>query len=145
VREATIAILSEHLPGTRRRTPYHRSVPLTIVVALLFAAVLVAAVPARRLRLDGRSAREIAVYLTILVVLAIGVVELERFARYLLPLLGLVYVAPFVTWQGGLDRLLGSSGPGRRTRPPARPSGPRPAPRNVTPREDGRDPRDRHS
>lgn len=102
--------------------------PNTITVALAIAAVLVAAVPARRLRRDGRSIRAIAVYVTILAAIAVGVVELERFARYLLPILGLVYLAPFVTWQDGLDRLLGAG-------PKRAPAAPRSPPRNVTPRD----------
>ncbi|MBF6605063.1 MAG: hypothetical protein IVW53_05710 [Chloroflexi bacterium] len=113
--------------------------PITLTVALVFAAVLVAAVPARRLRLDGRSARAIAIYLMILVTLALGVVELERFARYLLPLLGLVFIAPFLTWPGGIDRLLGSHGP---VGPPSHTAG-RQAPRNVTPRDGDPERRDR--
>ena len=115
------------LPGRR---PYHRPVPAAIIVLLLVLAALVIAVPVRRLVKDGRSPTTIVFYVVLLVALAVGVSELRPLARYLLPILGVVYILPFITWRAGLDRLLGR-------RPPIRVSrveGPAiEGPRNVTP------------
>lgn len=98
--------------------------------------------PARRLRLDGRSPRAILGYVALLLALALGVTELRPLARYLLPLLGVVYLAPFVTWRGGLARLFGRRGPDVRVtlaEPPVIPP-----PRDVTPPTGDTGPPDEH-
>lgn len=103
--------------------------PAAIVVVLLALAVIVIAFPVRRLVRDDRSLTTIVLYVVVLVALAVGASELAL-ARYLLPILGVVYILPFITWRAGLDRLLGR-------RPPIRVSRvERPGiegPRNVTP------------
>jgi hypothetical protein len=106
-------------------------VPAAVVVILLVVAALVIAVPVRRLVRDGRSLSTIVLYVMVLVALAVGVSELAL-ARYLLPILGVVYILPFITWRSGLDRLLGRRAPVRVSRVD------RPAiegARNVTPPE----------
>jgi hypothetical protein len=80
--------------------------PALLIVVLVLAAVVIA-VPVRRLRLDGRSWRTILTYTVLLLALALAVTEVEPLARYLLPVLGVAYIAPFVTLRGGIDRLLG--------------------------------------
>ena len=58
--------------------------------------------------------------------------EARTLGRVLLPLLGLAYIAPFITLGGGLDRLLGRRRPVVRVTPVAtRAIEP---PRDVTPR-----------
>ena len=85
--------------------------PAAIVVVLLIVAAVVIAVPVRRLVHDGRSRTTIVSYVVLLVTLAVGVSELRPLARYLLPVLGVVYIVPFITWRAGLDRLLGRRTP----------------------------------
>jgi hypothetical protein len=82
-------------------------VPAALLVVVLAVAAVVVAVPARRLHLDGRSWRTVLAYTVLLLGLALAVTEVEPLARYLLPVLGLAYIAPFVTLRGGIDRLLG--------------------------------------
>jgi len=108
--------------------------PVEILVVVLIAAVVVVAFPVRRLMIDGYSGWAIVAYLTILGLLAVGVTEARTLARYLLPLLGVVYIVPFITFGSGFDRLLG-----RRPRPVVRVTPvATPAiapPRDVTPRD----------
>ncbi len=108
--------------------------PLEILVVVLVVAAVVMAVPVRRLMLDGFSRWAIAGYAGLLLVLALGVTEARPLARYLLPLLGLAYIAPFITLGGGLDRLLGR----RRSVVRVTPIPPRviEPPRDVTPHDD---------
>jgi hypothetical protein len=105
--------------------------PVEILIAVLVVAVLVVAVPIRRLILDGYSGWAIVGYSALLGLLAVGVTEARTLGRILLPLLGLVYIAPFITLGGGLDRLLGRRRPDIRVMPaPTRAIEP---PRDVTP------------
>jgi hypothetical protein len=110
-------------------------VPIEIVAIVVVVAVVVLAVPVRRLVLSGHSGWTVVGYVALLLVLAAGVTEARTLGRFLLPLLGLAYIAPFITLGGGLDRLLG-----RRQRPVVRvtPVETRAIepPRNVTPRDE---------
>jgi hypothetical protein len=107
--------------------------PVEILIAVLVVAVVVVAVPIRRLLLDGHSGWAIVGYCALLGLLALGVTEARTLGRILLPLLGLVYIAPFITLGGGLDRLLGRRRPDVRVMPaPTRAIEP---PRDVTPRD----------
>jgi hypothetical protein len=107
---------------------------VAVLVLVLVVAAVVLAVPLRRLYLDGRSRSAILSYAVVLLALAVAVTEFRPLARYLLPALFLVYLAPFVTWRGGLDRLLGRRREEVRvTRPEPRAVEP---PRNVTPDRD---------
>ena len=81
--------------------------PIVILVAVLVLAAVVLAVPVRRLVLSGFSGWTIAGYVALMLALAAGVTEARPLSRYLLPVLGLAYLAPFLTVRGGLDRLLG--------------------------------------
>jgi hypothetical protein len=105
-------------------------VPAAVFILVLVVAAVVLAVPLRRLYLDGRSRSAILTYAVVLLALAVAVTEFRPLARYLLPALFLVYLAPFVTWRGGLDRLLGRRAEAVRVvRPEPRAVEP---PRNVT-------------
>ena len=107
--------------------------PLEILIVVIAVAVIVIAVPVRRLMLDGYSGWAIVAYCTLIGVLAVGVTEARMLGRVLLPLLGLAYIAPFITFGGGLDRLLGRRRPVVRVTPVAtRAIAP---PRDVTPRD----------
>ena len=104
--------------------------PDAVAVLLILLVAILVAVPLRRLRLDGRSRGAILAYGIVLLALALAVTELRPLARYLLPILFLAYLLPFVTWRGGLDRLLGRRDEVRVTRPEPGAITP---PRNVTP------------
>lgn len=107
--------------------------PLEILLVVLAVAVLVIAVPVRRLMLDGHSGWAIVAYCALIGFLAVGVTEARTLGRVLLPMLGLAYIAPFITFGGGLDRLLGRRRPVIRVTPVAtRAIEP---PRDVTPRD----------
>lgn len=95
------------------------------LLALLLVLALLALLPARRLHLAGWSGRAVLAYYLGLLALALAAVELRGLARFLVPILIVAYLAPFVTVDGGLGRLLGT----RRTPEFER----RPPPKNVTP------------
>ncbi len=99
---------------------------LTFLV-LLGAIALLALIPTRRLYLAGWSPRALALYYVGLVALALIVAELRAPARFLIPILVVVYIAPFVTARAGLARLFGRSGRG------ATPVVSRPATRSLPP------------
>ena len=105
--------------------------PPALLVVLVAVALIVLAVPLRRLHLDGRSNGTVISYAVLLLALGVAVTEARPLARYLLPIIGLVYIAPFITWRGGIDRLLRREQPDievtRREPPSLTP------PRNVTP------------
>ena len=61
--------------------------------------------PTRRLFLAGWSSSALTAYFLILVALALFVAELRGPARYLIPILVLAYIAPFVTARDGIARL----------------------------------------
>jgi hypothetical protein len=107
--------------------------PVEIAIAVLIVAAVVVAVPVRRLRLDGYSGGAIAAYVGLILLLALGVTEARTLGRVLLPILGLAYIAPFITFGGGLDRLLGRRRPVISVTPVARPV--IAPPRDVTPRD----------
>ncbi|HYM83891.1 MAG TPA: hypothetical protein VEY67_07060 [Candidatus Dormibacteraeota bacterium] len=96
----------------------------TGLVALALALAVIVLLPTRRLFLAGWPSPWLAVYYLAVLALALLVAELRGPARFLVPILVVAYLAPFVTVRDGLARLLG--GP----RPPDR----RP-PRDVTPRD----------
>ncbi|HEX8938713.1 MAG TPA: hypothetical protein VF763_01005 [Candidatus Limnocylindrales bacterium] len=90
-----------------------------------FAVVgLVALLPTRRLFLAGLGPRTLLAYLVLLIGLSLLGLEARAGARFLLPLLVGLYLAPFVIPAGLLARLAGP----RPRRPP---------PKDVTPRPPG--------
>ena len=104
--------------------------PLTFLL-LLGAIGLLALIPTRRLYLAGWSPRALALYYLGLVILALVVAELRAPARFLIPILVVVYIAPFVTARAGLARLFG------RSRRVSSPIVSRPATRSLPPPPDG--------
>ncbi len=77
---------------------------LLALVGLLFVLLLA---PTRRLQLAGWSSRALATYLGSMLLLGFLVAELRGPARFLVPILVIGYLAPFVTLRSGLDRLRG--------------------------------------
>ncbi len=102
---------------------YHRAMsPLVLGLALLLGLVVL--LPARRLYLAGWSSAAIATYYVAVWILAFVIAWFPGRSRFLVPLLLVAYLVPFITFRLGVDRL-------------ARRLGVRPPPRNVTPPERG--------
>ena len=102
------------LPGPA--SPYDRDVPSLVFLFLVGAIAALALVPTRRLFLAGWSGRSLAFYFFGLVGLGLLVAELRAPARFLIPILVVVYIAPFVTARAGFARLFRR--PGVTSRPP---------------------------
>lgn len=95
------------------------------LLALFLVLALLALIPTRRLHLAGWSGRAVLAYYLGLLVVAFAAVELRGLARFLVPILIVAYLAPFVTVDGGLGGLLGT----RRAEASSR----RAPPKDVTP------------
>lgn len=91
--------------------------PLSLAL-LALAISLTALYPVRRLARAGWPAGRLALYWIGLVALGLLATELRGVARPLLAVFLVAYVAPFVTFSAGIDRLL------RRERPPVVRQGP---------------------
>jgi hypothetical protein len=91
------------------------------LLAIVLATGLLALVPTRRVFLAGWSQAAVAAYFLALWVGSAAIALAPGGARFLVPIVLVAYLAPFVTLRAGVDRLLG------RPRPPA--------PRNVTPQD----------
>ena len=102
--------------------------PALIALALLLGFVVL--LPARRLQLAGFRSRTIGVYAACLWVLAFFLAVRPVAARFLIPILLVAYLAPFVTAPGRMARIV-ARGRGRPPGPPDDP--PRPPMKNVTP------------
>jgi hypothetical protein len=121
--------------------------PTPAILALTGILFLLFLIPTRRLQLAGWPARALGSYLGGMLLLGLVAAELRSPARFLVPILVIGYLAPFVTLRSGIERLRGGGrrgkggGPDVRVeRPPMRSvSGPA---RDVPP-EDGTD-RARH-
>jgi len=110
--------------------------PLTFVI-LVVAVGLLAMIPTRRLFLAGWKPAWLTTYFLSLIGLGLAAALVRGPARYLVPILVIAYVAPFITARDGIARLRERLGGGPRAgspRPPADGTGGRrPKPRNVTP------------
>jgi hypothetical protein len=98
-------------------------VPPFLLVATLVVGLLALA-PTRRLYVAGRSPGVIASYFVGMWVLGVLVALAPRLARLVVPILAVLYIAPFLDWRAGLYRILGRR---REVRPPVK---------NVTPRDE---------
>ena len=92
------------------------------VIALVLVVGVVALVPARRLFLAGRSTGFIATWFAAVWVLGVIVVLAPGLARLVVPVLVVLYIAPFFSWPAAIARVL------------SRREAPRPPLKNVTPR-----------
>jgi len=87
--------------------------PTTLALAGLVALLVL--LPTRRLQLAGWRRESLTAYFLTVWLLGAVVAAMPAPAKFLIPLLLVTYLAPFVTLRDGLDRLLGrprSGGPG---------------------------------
>jgi hypothetical protein len=103
--------------------------PGFLALGLLLAVLVL--LPTRRLHLAAWPASWLTGYYLGVLILALLVAELRGPAKFLVPILVVAYLAPFVTLRDGIARLLGGL-----SRPSPAPP-PRQPPKNVTP-PDGR-------
>jgi hypothetical protein len=109
-------------------------------IALAGLVALLVLIPTRRLHLAGWRRESLTTYFIAVWLLGVVVTALPSPAKFLIPLLLVAYLAPFVTLRDGLDRLLGrppgggSGGSGRDSR--RTPVDDQPPMKNVTPPED---------
>jgi di/tricarboxylate transporter len=106
--------------------------PALLAVGLVIGLIIL--LPARRLQLAGFSRRSIALYAICLWGLAFFLAVRPLAARFLIPILLIAYLAPFVVAPGRLSAIVtrgrGRGGP---SGPPGGP--PKPQIKNVTPPE----------
>lgn len=77
------------------------------MIALVGLVALLVLIPTRRLQLAGWKRESLATYYLTVWFLGAAVAVLPAPTRFLIPLLLVAYLAPFVTLRDGLDRLLG--------------------------------------
>ena len=99
--------------------------PITLVIAVVVALVVL--IPTRRLQLAGWSRDTVWTYFAFVWILGVAVSIVPAPARFLVPILLVAYLAPFVSVRAGIDYLFGT----RRSDPPVEPE--RPPIKNVTP------------
>ena len=103
--------------------------PAPGLLAIGLVLALVVLLPAKRLQLGGVSSRLIGLYAVCLWALAFLLVVRPVAARFLVPILIIAYVAPFVVAPGRVAAIV-RRGPGARRDPPPPPI------KNVTPPDD---------
>ncbi len=108
-----------------------REVSPLILLALVGILALVMVIPTRRLYLAGWSQQALLAYYVAMLTLAVAAAVVRGPARFLVPILIIGFLAPFVTLGPGLDRLLGR-------RSPPLPAQPRI--KDVTPPSEGPEP-----
>ena len=103
------------------------------ILAIALVVALIVLVPARRLQLAGLASRTIGVYAIGLWGLAMLLAIRPGATRFLVPILLVAYIAPFVAGPDAVARFVrrgrGGSGPDGRL-------GPRPPMKDVTPPDD---------
>ena len=103
--------------------------PTTILLVGLVALLVL--IPTRRLHMAGWKRESLTAYFLVVWLLGAAVAVMRAPATFLVPILIVAYLAPFVTLRDGIDRLLGRPrGPG----PVDGPSEPR-SMKDVTPPE----------
>jgi hypothetical protein len=114
------------------RTAYHPPEMLPTPVLLILGLVLafVVLVPARRLQLAGFAGRTVGLYALVLWALAFFLAIRPAATRFLIPILLVAYIAPFVVAPDRLGRIVRR---GRGTPPIDPPGGSKPPIKNVTP------------
>jgi hypothetical protein len=87
--------------------------PAPWLLALALGVLLLALLPARRLQLGGLSGRSIGVYTLFVWLLGMAVVVRPGVTRFLIPILLVAYIAPFVAGPERIARLrrVGRRGP----------------------------------
>ena len=115
----------------RAARPYHRRVlPAPALVAVGLVLSLIVLLPAYRLQLAGLSSRSIGAYALCLWLLGFALAIRPGGTRFLIPILLIAYIAPFIAAPDRIARVLRR---GRGGEPPIAP----PPMKNVTPPSDG--------
>ena len=99
--------------GRTRASTYHPRVswlPLVAIAAVVFALALI---PTRRLSLAGWRPAWLAAYLVVLVSLALIAIEMRAGIRVLVPIILVLYVAPFIGAPDRVARAISRLGAGR--------------------------------
>lgn len=81
--------------------------PPLLILALVGVIALLVLIPTRRLYLAGWSQRALVLYFLAMLGLGLLVAELRGPARFLVPILVIGYLAPFVVASEGMARLMG--------------------------------------
>ena len=106
---------------------------ITLVLAAIVAVVVL--IPTRRLQLAGWGRDSLVTYFLSVWLLGVAVAVEPAPARFLVPILLVAYLAPFITVRAGIDRLFGSRTPGHPRGPGHPPTPDRRPMKNVTPRD----------
>jgi hypothetical protein len=101
--------------------------PITLLIAVVVALVVM--IPARRLQLAGWSRDSVITYFGVVWLLGVVVAVVPAPTRFLVPMLLVAYLAPFITIRAGIDRLFRGQQPSAPVEPE------RPQMKNVTPPE----------
>lgn len=112
------------------RPAYDRRVPAPALLFLAGVLALLVLIPTRRLYLAGWRGWGLLGYFAVVWAMGLLVAELRGPARFLVPMLVIAYLAPFVTARAGFARLLR---PGDVVDDADRDDERRPPPRDVTP------------
>jgi hypothetical protein len=99
---------------------YHQPVllPAPWFLALALVAGLLVLLPARRLQLAGMSGRTIGTYALFVWLLGLAVIARPGVTRFLIPILLIAYIAPFVASPERIERITRRRGRGDPPRPP---------------------------
>jgi hypothetical protein len=130
--------LTDRRDGLDSAAYHQRVLPGPALLAVAIALGLLVLLPARRLQLAGLASRSIGLYALVLWGLAFFLAVRPVAARFMVPILLVAYLAPFVVAPGRMARIVargrGENGRGGR---PGRGGGPgdpaKPPMRNVTP------------
>ena len=107
------------------RWAYHQRVlPAPALLAIGLALALIVLIPARRLHLAGFRSRSVALYALALWALAFALAIRPTVTRFLIPILVVAYIAPFVVAPERLARIVRRGDHGGPPAPPLK---------NVTP------------
>src|SRR5690349_19325373 len=109
--------------------------PAPWLLALALGVGLLVLIPARRLRLSGVSARAAGAYVAVLWILAMVVAIRPVATRFLVPMLLVAYLAPFIAGPDQVRRLLRRPPPGGPSR--GQDGVDRPPMKDVTPPDGG--------
>jgi hypothetical protein len=104
--------------------------PTPALLAIALVLGLLVLLPARRLQLAGFRARSIGLYTGFLWILAFALAIRPLATRFLIPIVLIAYLAPFVVAPGRMARIVAR---GRGRVPATRSESPRPPMKNVTP------------
>jgi hypothetical protein len=108
--------------------------PTPALLAIALVLGLLVLLPSRRLQLAGFRARSIGLYAAFLWILAFALAIRPIATRFLIPIVLIAYLAPFVVAPGRMARIVARGrGQGQRGGPLKEPS--RPPMKNVTPPE----------